>query len=466
MRKEVKELRKENKRLREVNSLLVKENEELRRRLNLRSHNSSKPPSSDPLWERAQRPVKAKSKNRKRGGQLGHKGSNLKKFTQIDFLKEHTYDTCPYCQSNKLLLKGIKTRQVLDIPRPKMEVTEHRFYEYQCLNCCATILNDKIQDYKQSVQYGPNIKSFVNYLNVYQLLPYKRLVAMIKDLFGHKISQGSISNFNSELSTKLKGFIAELKNYFIQPDKVFHSDETGCMVGKQNYWLHVYCDQNKTLLQGHRSRGTKAMNEIGILDKAQGTVVHDRYMSYPSYKEVGHALCNAHILRDLKGVEENAKCKWATQIKSILLKAKSYKTNDKLSSKRKARLQKEYENILRSQRKYYQTKEEELKLQHPKKRPKRSTDHNLYIALWKYKHEILKFMYHKEIPFDNNQAERDLRMFKVKMKISSLFQSPYWLEVNANIRSFISTIVKNEGNVLESIQQVYNDEMFAKNMAV
>ncbi|MEM9545319.1 MAG: DUF6444 domain-containing protein, partial [Bacteroidota bacterium] len=219
MRKEVKELREENQCLREASVLLLKENEELRRRLNQRSHNSSKPPSSDPIWERAQRPVKSKSKNRKRGGQLGHKGSNLKKFTQIDFLKEHSYDTCPYCQSNKLLLKDVKTRQVLDIPNPKIDVTEHRFYEYQCLSCCATILNDKIQDYKQSVQYGPNIKSFVNYLSVYQLLPYKRLVEMIKDLFGHKISQGSISNFNSELSIKLEGFIVELKNYFIQPDK-------------------------------------------------------------------------------------------------------------------------------------------------------------------------------------------------------------------------------------------------------
>lgn len=452
--------------LRSANILLVKENDELRNRLNQRSHNTSKPPSSDPLWERSNRQVKRKGAHRKRGGQIGHKGSNLKKFALVDHIECHTLDNCPNCQSSALSLIGVKTKQVLDIPRPKIEVTEHHFHEYQCTSCGLKVKDDKIKELKQCVQYGSNIKALVSYLSVYQLLPYKRLVEVIKDLYGHQISQGSISNFTSELSTKLEDFMTGLKEYFVQPDMVFHSDETGCMVRKQHYWLHVYCDQNKTFLQGHSNRGSKAMNEIGILSKAKGTVVHDRFLPYPTYKQVGHAFCNAHILRDLKGVEENTKCKWASLIKRILLKAKKYKDKNQLTPKRKNRIQNEYEKVLRDQRLYYHGKDKELQQRRKRGKPKRSKDHNLYIALWKYRNEILKFMIHPNVPFDNNQAERDLRMFKVKMKISSLYQSEYWLNVNANIRSFISTAVKNDLNVLHTIQSVYQDTRFAATLAV
>lgn len=457
-------LRKENSELRKENALLHQENTELRNKLKLGSRNSGLPPSSDRLWDRLSRPTKTKGKGRQRGGQHGHKGSNLKRFTQVDHSIDHRIEHCPICQGTSLIFKGIKKRQVVDIPAPRMEVVEHRFHHYQCNHCGHQVVNTKIDQYNQAVQYGSNLKGLVSYLSCYQLLPYKRLVELINDIYGHQISQGSISNFTSSLSNKLTDFITDMKNHFIHESPLFHSDETSCVVHKTMCWLHVYCDEKRTLLLGHRNRGRKAMDSFGILEKAQGIVVHDRYRSYDGYTQLEHALCNAHLLRDLKWVEENTKQHWAIEIKEVLLKAKSYKDNEQLSSKRIARLQKKYEGVLRKNRSYYDKKDKEV--QKTRGRPKRTKDHNLFLALWKYRKEVLLFLHRVEVPFDNNQAERDLRMFKVKMKISGLFQSEYWMQVNADIRSFISTAKKNGINPLIAVQSVFKDIHFAKLMAV
>ena len=164
------------------------------------------------------------------------------------------------------------------------------------------------------------------------------------------------------------------------------------------------------------------MDKIGVLPLAKGTIVHDRYTSYSGYTEVDHALCNAHILRELKSMEEQIS--WAGEIKKCLLKAKKYKDNDMLDNEKIKDLQREYDKILRLQRDHYQKIETSLKSKKKKVgRMKRSADHNLYNALQKKRHEVLKFMYVKEVPFDNNQAERDLRMLKVKMKISNQFKN-------------------------------------------
>jgi transposase len=184
--------------------------------------------------------------------------------------------------------------------------------------------------------------------------------------------------------------------------------------------MHVYSDASNTLLEGHKNRGKQAMDEIGILPKAQGTIVNDRNTSYSGHTQAAHALCNAHILRELKSIE--AQIPWAGEIKKCLLKAKYYKDSGALDDKKGKKLQTEYDDILRAQRHHYQKIEITLKRKKNKAgRIKRSTDHNLFYALKKKSHEVLKFMYLQEVPFDNNQAERDLWMLKVKMKNSNQF---------------------------------------------
>ena len=446
---------------------LEKENKELRVRLNQDSHNSSKPPSSDSIFRKSERPSRKNKNKRKPGGQSGHKGNKMTKFAIADFKQDHQLECCPCCQSKDIEVVKMLCKQVLDIPIPKIEVTEHQLYEYQCQKCGQQIRNPLANELKQEVQYGPNIKSLVNYLSVYQLIPYKRLTELIEVMCGHKISQGSISNFNKELSVKLTSFMAQLKTVFTNPDQVIHVDETGCMVSKVLHWMHVYSTKTKTLLQGHNKRGKQAMDHIGILDKAQGTVIHDRFCSYNSYNQLAHGLCNAHLIRELKSIEENQQLKWSTDIKKLLLRAKDFKDNNQLSKARAKRLQDKYEALLREQRPYYKKIEKQLKGKQSKRgRTKRSTDHNLFNALWKYRTQILKFMYNANVPFDNNQAERDLRMLKVKMKVSNQFKTDTWMNVHATIRSFISTAQKQNRNIIDCILQVHQNPVFASQLGV
>ena len=445
---------------------LEKENKQLRRRLNMDSNNSSKPPSSDSIFKRPTRQYpKKKKSNKKPGGQPGHKGNHLTKFAKADYYVDHQIENCPHCNSSNLEIVDKRIKQIVDIPLPKIEVTEHKVYRYHCEGCGAESKSAPYDLLKQDVQYGSQIKALVSYLNVYQLVPYKRLTQLIEDLYGHRISQGSISNFNKSLSLQLSGFINEMKATLVGKDEIVHSDETGCLVSKDLHWVHVYSNASKTLLEGHKNRGRQAMDAINILPKAQGTIIHDRYTSYSSYTEATHALCNAHILRELKSIEDHFS--WAGEIKKCLLQAKDYKDNEMLDTKRIKRLQKKYDDILRVQRPYYQKIENGLKKKKKKAgRLKRSADHNLFYALQSKSHEILKFMYVQKVPFDNNQAERDLRMLKVKMKVSNQFKTPEWMNVHNTIRSYISTAQKQNKGVLEYLNIALVNPLKAAQLAV
>lgn len=457
LRAEVALLRAENVLLKQENAVLRQENGELKKRLGKDSSNSSKPPSSDSIFERSKRISKTTKNKRKPGGQAGHKGSKLKKFAFVDFHLDHSINQCCNCNGYELEMVNKQIRQIVDIPEPKIEVTEHTVYEYNCIGCGERICSALYDELTQEVQYGPRIKSLVSYLNVYQLIPYKRLTELIYDLYGHKISQGSISNFNSLLSNRLSQFMDSLKGFFINTAPVIHSDETGSIVSKALHWMHVISDSNKTLLQGHKKRGSEAINEIGVLDKAKGICIHDRFVSYFQYDQMQHGLCNAHLLRELKALEKDIEFKldWPTQIKKTLLKTKEYKDKKELPKKRAKRLQSKYEKILRDQRPYYSQIEKERKKKN--NRPKRTSDHNLYNAMWKYRKEVLLFMHNQVVPFDNNQAERDLRMCKVKMKISNQFKTIEWMNVYARIRSLISTAGKQQINIFKCILDVHKD---------
>lgn len=319
----------------------------------------------------------------------------------------------------------------------------------------------------QEIQYGHRLKGLVSYLNVYQLIPYKRLTELVYHLFGIKISQGTISNFNKELQKGVSSYLESAYEMFVSESHLIHSDETGCIVNKKLHWVHVYSDQVKTLLFGHAKRGKEAMEDIGILNQTQATVIHDRFHSYLSYEEIEHGLCNAHILRELKAIMPNAPNDWPDQIKKILLEAKKKKEDKSLSKRQITRLVNKYESILRKQRSHYQKIENQLnQLKNTRGKPKRSKDHNLFIALWKYRKMILKYITDPAIPFDNNLAERDFRMLKVKMKISNQFKTIEWLNVHNDIRSYVSSAIKQKLNVFDVIYQALVNPNFATTLAV
>ena len=254
---------------------------------------------------------------------------------------------------------------------------------------------------------------------------------------------------------------------FISDSRLIHSDETGCMVNKKLHWVHVYSDLLKTLLFGHAKRGKEAMQDIAILDQTKATVIHDRFHSYLTYEDIEHGLCNAHILRELKTIIPNAPNNWPDQIKKLLLEAKKKKAHKPLANRQITRFVNKYESILRKQRSHYQEKENQLiRNNNTRGKPKRSKDHNLFIALWKYRKMILKFITHHSVPFDNNLAERDFRMLKVKMKISNQFKTLEWLNVHNDIRSYVSTAIKQKLNVFDAIYNALVDPKFAANLAV
>jgi len=469
LREEVHVLRKEKKEFRDEIASLRLENESLKKQLNQDSSNSSKPPSSDPLWKRETRNsgTGKKPKNRKPGGQKGHKGHKLKKFDYADSTESHKLINCPICDSKDLINKSVISRQVIDIPEPKFEVTEHEIYQYRCECCGNNVEGGQELGLSQEAQYGQRLKSLVSYLSVYQLIPYKRLTEMVYHLFGIQISQGTISNFNKELQKGVSPYLEAAFRMFIDQAKVIHSDETGCMVNKKLHWVHVYSDKLKTLLFGHAKRGKEAMQDIAIIDQTKATVIHDRYHAYLSYENLEHGLCNAHILRELKAIKDSTSNDWPEQIKNLLLNAKSKKEQKPLTTNQITRFVNKYERILRQQRWHYQKMENEIKKLNPKRgKPKRSKDHNLYLALWKHRTSILKFITNPLIPFDNNQAERDFRMLKIKMKISNQFKTSGWLQVHNDIRSYISTAIKQNRNVLDCISQSYISPDFAAQLAV
>ena len=398
------------------------------------SSNSSVAPSQD--FYRKTRSMRGKS-TRLPGGQKGHKGSKLNTVSNPDKIIEHQVDHCHYCGESLVEPPiGYDARQVFDLPEIKMEVTEHRVVKKVC-SCCGKISRGSFPDgLSQQAQYGNRLKSLCIYLQNYQMLPYSRCAEFIEDLTGHKISCGSLSNFQSESFESLEDYHRQIKQLLLE-SSYLHADETGLRFNGNNSWMHVISNKLISFFAHHLKRGKQAMNDIGLLDIYKGTLIHDRFSSYFSY-QCEHSLCNAHILRDLTYVEQRFDAKWAKQIKTLLIRAKRHKDKDpNIKSAYYSRIYKQYVNLIRPVIKSYD------------KKFKKTDEQRLAFALEKHKNLFLKFIKQPNLPFDNNQAERDLRMIKVKQKVSGCFRSQNHAQYFARIRGYISTVKKNKQPVLK-----------------
>ena len=403
------------------------------------SSNSSVPPSKDenrPKRTQSQR----KKSHRKPGGQKGHKGSKLNMVSHPTHIINHSIKTCEHCTAQlPETFDQYESRQVFDIPVITIEVTEHRAIQIKCEKCGQKNKAPFPKDLTQSAQYGDRIKALTIYLQNYQMLPFARCSELIKDLFGHNLSEGSLSNFQKKCHNSLEDYQQQIKKLLLSAT-VLHGDETGVKINGNNHWMHVLSNERLSFFGAHKKRGKEAINDIGILQNYSGTLVHDRFSSYFSYK-CNHSLCNAHILRDLNYVEEAFDAPWANQIKKLLVRAKNKKDEDpNIKSAYYRRIYKQYVNLIRPVIKGYD------------KKFKKTEEQRLAFALEKYKTLFLKFIQQAEIPFDNNQAERDLRMIKVKQKVSGCFRSTKNATYFARIRGYISTVKKNKKSVLDEIE--------------
>jgi transposase len=430
---------------------------ELEARLNKNSGNSSKPPSSDGL----KKPRNMREKSGKpTGGQPGHEGRTLNKVENPDKIVdiEPKQCKCGRCLSD---VEGIiYTRQVIEMPVIKTTVTEFRIYEKMCPDCRTVIKTEFPETVAQPVQYGENMQALMAYLTNYQLLPLERAVEIISDIIDQKVSEGTLVNVNNRLHKKLGEVETSIKQQLID-SPIVHFDETGTRCNGKTQWLHSASTGKLTHYAVHEKRGAKAAKEIGILPQFNGTACHDHWIPYYSFTNCSHSECNAHVLRNLKGIYEDFKCKWAENMADLLIEIK--KRVDTLKAEGQTEMKAPeifkyeaiYKDIIIKGKLECPTPVSEItgKL-------KKNAAHRLLTRLEKYDVETLSFMYDFDIPFDNNLAERDIRMVKLRQKISGCFRGNEGPKVFCRIRSYISTCRKNGQKVMESLVKAIKGEPF------
>ena len=438
---------------------LEKRVQELEARLNKNSRNSSKPPSSDEFVK----PKSRRKKSSKRpGGQKGHKGHTLKMSDKPDHSIIHTLETCHGCGHTleEVATDSIEKRQVFDIPPLKVEIIEHLIEKKTCPYCGQKNKASFPEGVTQPAQYGNNIKSLLVYLNQYQLLPYDRLVELFADIFNHNISEGTLYNTNRLVYKVLETTEKKIMEQIIN-SPIIHVDETGMRINAIRQWLHVTSTKKHTYYANHLKRGSIATDAIGILPIYQGTAVHDFWKTYLNYK-CSHALCNAHHLRELTEIIELTGQDWPQEMIDLLLEIKGTVNERKLTAtelkiKEIKDFEARYDLIVE---KGFKANPPPVKIKGKRGRPKQGKERNMLNRLQNYQREVLAFMYGFRIPFDNNQAERDIRMMKVKQKISGVFRSDLGAKMFCRIRGYISTARKNSVPVLTAILSALEGKPF------
>lgn len=437
---------------------LLERIKELEDRLNLNSSNSSKPPSTEGFKRNNTKSLREKS-GKKQGGQSGHKGNGLKMTDVPDKEILHLPETCSLCGESLVNVEesSREKRQVIDIPKIISFITEHIVVTKECPHCKAKAKKTFPAGIENNIQYGNSIKSLMTYITQYQLLPHKRAAEFISDICGVNISEATIVNTNNHLYDLLKQAEEKTKNLLLESPLV-HKDETGIFINGKLNWLHGTSTERATYYQAHPNRGSKAMDEDDFLPKYEGIVAHDFWKPYFNYEKISHSLCNAHLLRELKSVSEENCQAWSGKLIELLLEINNSVLKAKvlnlleLSSEEQKRFLSEYDKLIHEGF-YFNTKTE--KNGHKRGRGKQSKVFNLLTRFTNFKTDILRFMQDFKAPFTNNQAERDIRMVKVKQKISGTFRSVQGSKTFCRIRGYISTLKKNKTSVFDEILNAF-----------
>lgn len=439
------------------------------------SHNSSLPPSMDRPAAKAANSIKRtrslrRPSGKRAGAQPGHPGHTRALSEQPDQVVTHVPRSCRGCGTS--LASGYivkcERRQVIDIPPIKPWVIEHRALTKRCSTCDALTKGRFPQEVKATVQYGPGVRARAVYLTNYQLLPYRRAGELLHDFFSCFISAGSLRRIIGECAGHALLPEVEIKNRLKQAE-VLHVDETGLRVEGSGRFVHVASTETLTHYACDSRRGKAAIDEIGILPAFKGTSIHDGWMAYTYYYQCRHSLCGAHLLRELTYIEESnphQRGQWAEPMAKLLIEIKTaversrIAGHSQLEGEEQEEFSRRYERIIK--------RGNELNPERVKRRVVKAggrgkaergriaqtAARKLVARLEQYQTEVLRFMTDFRVPFDNNQAERDLRMVKLQQKTSGCFRTGQGAREFCRLRSVISTARKQGQAVLESIEKV------------
>lgn len=424
------------------------------------SRNSGRPPSSDGFGKPAPKSLRKQS-GRKSGGQPGHSGHALPMVANPDHTETHRAGQCQRCGRS---LAGqpagsLEKRQVHDLPPLRMFVTEHHG-EIKVCRCGHRNKAPFPEGVNAPVQYGDRIKAACVYLRNYQHLPYARTGQLLEDFFGCSISEGTLETIMARSHELAAAPVGKIKAH-IESAAVAHFDETGSRVEGKLWWTHSASTRRATYYGIHRKRGGQAFDCIGILTGFSGRAIHDFWKPYFGYGCL-HGLCNAHHLRELTFLHEEHKQDWAARMIDCLLEIKNTvdrakETAGQLDQAQMRSFETRFQQILDEGYAHNPLAPETKK---KRGRRKKSKARNLLERLDKHRSEALAFMYDFNVPFDNNQAERDLRMMKLQQKISGSFRTEHGAKTFCRIRSYISTARKNAVGAMDALTRLFRGDPF------
>jgi transposase len=450
---------------------LVERIQQLETQLAQDSHNSSKPPSSDSYKRSPKQRSLRKKSSKTPGAQPGHKPAKLEMSQHPDQIVPHFPQKCHCCELPFSITTApenefeYEARQEFELPLPvKLVVTEHRSY---CLTCPACATSTKAAfppQLIQTTQYGFGLRALLVYLSQQQLLPYARVTELVAHLTGQTVSPGTVYHAVAQTAQQLEAVEERTKRALHQSD-VLGSDESGVRIDGKTRWLHVTCRPTLTHYAVDTRRGAEATEDIGILPGYKGVSVHDGWASYNHYAECQHALCNAHHLRELTLVLEQLGQGWAGDFIGLLVELKEAVERAVVLGQKQ--LCAEY--LAETEKRYQQMIEQGLAANPPpaggwpksgkgRGRAKKSKARNLVERLGRQRESVLRFAYRFDVPFDNNQAERDIRMVKVQQKVAGGFRSWEGARYFCRIRGYLSTLRKQGADLLDALRLTLSGE--------
>jgi len=441
-------------------AMLLEKVAELEARLNQNSRNSHKPPSSDGFQKKAKvKPAFPRKKGKKSGGQPGHPGKTLEMVAVADRFNRLLPSHCSCGEPlDASVAKVLETRQVFDLPQPKLEVTEHQQLAFHCGACGAYHQGEFPAEVVAPVQYGRGVEALMVLLNVGFKLPINKVGRLLGDLYGYPINDKTILKATRKCYDQLASSEQLIKDKLLG-SSVVHFDETGIRVGTKLHWLHTACNKAYTYLFVHPKRGKKALEDPGsILPDFTHWAVHDCWASYFNFGQCLHAICGAHIVRELEALKEKGSL-WASWFQRYLLTL--YRLSDEGKGQLTPAQQQKALALFETIWAYADQIEPQPQKHNGKRgRAKATKGRNLLNRFREHQTALLAFAIHAAVPFTNNQAERDLRAAKTKQKVSGCFRTLEGATIFATILGFVSTTRKQKRNVFHEIRAVLEGNSF------